>query len=435
MLLDKQIEISKELMDFIKDSPTAFHVVKNFSTMLEKAGFIKLNERNKWKIEQGGKYYVTRNDSSIIAFQVPDNMDFYNFQIAAAHSDSPAFKIKENPEMVEDNNYVTLNVEKYGGMLMAPWLDRPLSVAGRVIVKEGTTLKSVLIDIDRDLCVIPNLAIHMNREVNKGVELKVQTDLEPIVSLIGAKENTQGWLLGKIAAELGIEADSILDYELFLCNGEEPSITGFDDEFLSAPRLDNLTSCQSCLNAIMDTEALSDICNLVVLFDNEECGSSSKQGAGSVILSSILEKIYLNTPDTDKSRTAFIDVMLHSLTASLDVAHAMHPNHPEKNDPTNPIPMEGGVVIKMNYNQRYATDTNAVSIVEGICRAEKIAHTKFVNHGDAVGGGTLGSILSTSIPAMTVDLGVPILAMHSSRELMARSSQLAMDQFAEAFFK
>ena len=209
----------------------------------------------------------------------------------------------------------------------------------------------------------------------------------------------------------------------------------FDDEFLSAPRLDNLTSCQSCLNAIMDTEALSDICNLVVLFDNEECGSSSKQGAGSVILSSILEKIYLNTPDTDKSRTAFIDVMLHSLTASLDVAHAMHPNHPEKNDPTNPIPMEGGVVIKMNYNQRYATDTNAVSIVEGICRAEKIAHTKFVNHGDAVGGGTLGSILSTSIPAMTVDLGVPILAMHSSRELMARSSQLAMDQFAEAFFK
>ena len=199
--------------------------------------------------------------------------------------------------------------------------------------------------------------------------------------------------------------------------------------------VDNLTSCQSCLNAIMDTEALSDICNLVVLFDNEECGSSSKQGAGSVILSSILEKIYLNTPDTDKSRTAFIDVMLHSLTASLDVAHAMHPNHPEKNDPTNPIPMEGGVVIKMNYNQRYATDTNAVSIVEGICRAEKIAHTKFVNHGDAVGGGTLGSILSTSIPAMTVDLGVPILAMHSSRELMARSSQLAMDQFAEAFFK
>ena len=209
----------------------------------------------------------------------------------------------------------------------------------------------------------------------------------------------------------------------------------FDDEFLSAPRLDNLTSCQSCLNAIMDTEALSDICNLVVLFDNEECGSNSKQGAGSVILSSILEKIYLNTQDTDKSRTAFIDVMLHSLTASLDVAHAMHPNHPEKNDPTNPIPMEGGVVIKMNYNQRYATDTNAVSIVEGICRAEKIAHTKFVNHGDVVGGGTLGSILSTSIPAMTVDLGVPILAMHSSRELMARSSQLAMDQFAEAFFK
>ena len=429
------LETSKELLEFIKKSSSMFHTIDTVKSYLDRENFIELKEGESWNIEKGKNYYTTRNDSSIIAFKVGKELSDYHYQLVASHSDSPTFKVKSMPELDGPGDYIKLNVEVYGGPIDWTWFDKPLTLAGRVLVEENGEILSKLLYIDKDILIIPDVAIHMNREVNKGVELKVQTDLEPIVSLIGAKENTQGWLLGKIAAELGIEADSILDYELFLCNGEEPSITGFDDEFLSAPRLDNLTSCQSCLNAIMDTEALSDICNLVVLFDNEECGSSSKQGAGSVILSSILEKIYLNTPDTDKSRTAFIDVMLHSLTASLDVAHAMHPNHPEKNDPTNPIPMEGGVVIKMNYNQRYATDTNAVSIVEGICRAEKIAHTKFVNHGDAVGGGTLGSILSTSIPAMTVDLGVPILAMHSSRELMARSSQLAMDQFAEAFFK
>ncbi len=403
-------ESTNRLVELIRHSQSPYHTMKEAISQLEKAGFERISLAESAALEPGKAYYVSIYDRSLAAFRVPQS-GFKGFRIITSHIDNPCF--------------------------MNTWLDRPLTIAGRVCVATDDPFnpQTILYNSKKPVAVIPNLAIHMNREVNKGVELKVQTDLEPIVSLIGAKENTQGWLLGKIAAELGIEADSILDYELFLCNGEEPSITGFDDEFLSAPRLDNLTSCQSCLNAIMDTEALSDICNLVVLFDNEECGSSSKQGAGSVILSSILEKIYLNTPDTDKSRTAFIDVMLHSLTASLDVAHAMHPNHPEKNDPTNPIPMEGGVVIKMNYNQRYATDTNAVSIVEGICRAEKIAHTKFVNHGDAVGGGTLGSILSTSIPAMTVDLGVPILAMHSSRELMARSSQLAMDQFAEAFFK
>ena len=428
-------ESTNRLVELIRHSQSPYHTMKEAISQLEKSGFERISLAESAAFEPGKAYYVSIYDRSLAAFRVPQS-GFKGFRIITSHIDNPCFMIKPNPER-KKSDCITLNVERYGGPILNTWLDRPLTIAGRVCVATDDPFnpKTMLYNSKKPVAVIPNLAIHMNREVNKGVELKVQTDLEPIVSLIGAKENTQGWLLGKIAAELGIEADSILDYELFLCNGEEPSITGFDDEFLSAPRLDNLTSCQSCLNAIMDTEALSDICNLVVLFDNEECGSSSKQGAGSVILSSILEKIYLNTPDTDKSRTAFIDVMLHSLTASLDVAHAMHPNHPEKNDPTNPIPMEGGVVIKMNYNQRYATDTNAVSIVEGICRAEKIAHTKFVNHGDAVGGGTLGSILSTSIPAMTVDLGVPILAMHSSRELMARSSQLAMDQFAEAFFK
>lgn len=428
-------ESTNRLIELIRHSQSPYHTMEEAIRQLEKSGFERFELAKTAALEPGKAYYVSIYDRSLAAFRVPKS-GFKGFRIITSHIDNPCFMIKPNPER-KKSGCLTLNVERYGGPILNTWLDRPLTIAGRVCVKTEDPFcpETVLYSSKKPVAVIPNLAIHMNREVNKGVELKVQTDLEPVVSLIGAKESTEGWLIGRIAAELGIEAESILDYELFLCNGEEPAVTGFDDEFLSAPRLDNLTSCQSCLNAIMDTDALEDICNLVILFDNEECGSNSKQGAGSVILSSVLEKIYLNTPGTAKGRSSFLDVMLNSLTASLDVAHATHPNHPEKNDPTNPIPMEGGVVIKMNYNQRYATDTKAVSIVEGICRAGNIAHTKFVNQGDTAGGGTLGSILSTSIPAMTVDMGVPILAMHSSREMMARSSQLAMDQFAEAFFK
>ena len=207
---------SKELMAFIKKSPTAFHVVNNFSKMLESAGFVKLNEMDRWEIKPNGKYYVTRNDSSIIAFQVPDNMDFYNFQIAAAHSDSPAFKIKENPEMVEDNNYVTLNVEKYGGMLMAPWFDRPLSVAGRVIVREDSGLKPVLVNVDRDLCVIPNLAIHMNRDVNNGIKYNSQKDMIPLFGEIASKDKFEKI----IAMEAGVAIEDIISTDLFLYNRE-----------------------------------------------------------------------------------------------------------------------------------------------------------------------------------------------------------------------
>ena len=225
----KDINTSNKLIDFIKNSPTAFHVVKNFAEMLEKSGFTKLNERDKWKLKTNGKYYVTRNDSSIIAFCMPEKEEFYNFQIAAAHSDSPAFKIKENPEMVEDNSYVTLNVEKYGGMLMAPWLDRPLSVAGRVIVKEGTTLKPVLINIDRDLCAIPNLAIHMNRDANSGIKYNPQKDMIPLFGEISAKNKFEKI----IAKEANTDTDSIISTDLFLYNREKGTVWGADNEFIS----------------------------------------------------------------------------------------------------------------------------------------------------------------------------------------------------------
>ena len=379
MLLDNQIDISKELMDFIKESPTAFHVVKNFSTMLEKAGFIKLNERNKWKIEQGGKYYVTRNDSSIIAFQVPDNMDFYNFQIAAAHSDSPAFKIKENPEMVEDNNYVTLNVEKYGGMLMAPWFDRPLSVAGRVIVREDSGLKPVLVNVDRDLCVIPNLAIHMNRDVNNGIKYNSQIDMIPLFGEIASKDKFEKI----IAMEAGVAIEDIISTDLFLYNRECGTIWGADNEFISSPRLDDVMCAFSCIKALTDNKENNKSVNVCAIFDNEEVGSTTKQGADSSFLYDVLSRISMCM---GKDSEDFIRVCASSFMLSADNAHAVHPNYKEKADPTNRPYMNKGIVIKYNANQKYTTDACAGAFVKQICKKADIPYQTYYNNSDVAGG-------------------------------------------------
>lgn len=409
MLLDKQIEISKELMDFIKDSPTAFHVVKNFSTMLEKAGFIKLNERNKWKIEQGGKYYVTRNDSSIIAFQVPDNMDFYNFQIAAAHSDSPAFKIKENPEMVEDNNYVTLNVEKYGGMLMAPWFDRPLSVAGRVIVRENSGLKPVLVNVDRDLCVIPNLAIHMNRDVNNGIKYNPQKDMIPLFGEIASKDKFDQI----IANETGVAIEDIISTDLFLYNRECGTIWGADNEFMSAPRLDDVMCAFSCIKALTDNKGNNKSVNVCAIFDNEEVGSTTKQGADSSFLYDVLSRISMCM---GKDSEDFIRVCASSFMLSADNAHAVHPNYKEKADPTNRPYMNKGIVIKYNVNQKYTTDAISASIFKEICKKVGVEVQSYVNRSDIPGGSTLGNISNSHVSLNTVDIGLAQLAMHSPYE-------------------
>ena len=346
----KDINTSNKLIDFIKNSPTAFHVVKNFAKMLEKSGFTKLNERDKWKLKTNGKYYVTRNDSSIIAFCMPEKEEFYNFQIAAAHSDSPAFKIKENPEMVEDNSYVTLNVEKYGGMLMAPWLDRPLSVAGRVIVKEGTTLKSVLIDIDRDLCVIPNLAIHMNRDANSGIKYNPQKDMIPLFGEISAKNKFEKI----IAKEANTDTDSIVSADLFLYNREKGTVWGADNEFISVPRLDDVMCAYSCINALIKSkETNKESVNVCAVFDNEEVGSTTKQGADSSFLTDVLSRISMCK---GKDNEDFIRACASSFMLSADNAHAVHPNYKEKADPTNRPYMNKGIVIKYNANQKYCTD-------------------------------------------------------------------------------
>lgn len=424
----KDINTSNKLIDFIKNSPTAFHVVKNFAKMLEKSGFTKLNERDKWKLKTNGKYYVTRNDSSIIAFCMPEKEEFYNFQIAAAHSDSPAFKIKENPEMVEDNSYVTLNVEKYGGMLMAPWLDRPLSVAGRVIVKEGTTLKSVLIDIDRDLCVIPNLAIHMNRDANSGIKYNPQKDMIPLFGEISAKNKFEKI----IAKEANTDTDSIVSADLFLYNREKGTVWGADNEFISVPRLDDVMCAYSCINALIKSkETNKESVNVCAVFDNEEVGSTTKQGADSSFLTDVLSRISMCK---GKDNEDFIRACASSFMLSADNAHAVHPNYKEKADPTNRPYMNKGIVIKYNANQKYTTDAVSASIFKTICDSVDVPYQTFTNRSDILGGSTLGNISNAHVSLNTIDIGLAQLAMHSTYETAGAKDVTYMIDAIKAFY-
>ena len=322
------INVSKDMMSFIEKSPTAFQVTANFMDLLDDAGFVRLNERDRWHLIPGGKYYVTRNDSSIIAFRMPAAEGFINYQIAAAHSDSPSFKVKENPELTPDKNYVSLNVEKYGGMLMAPWFDRPLSVAGRAIVREGAVLKPVLVNVDRDLCIIPNLAIHMNREANTGLNYNAQKDMIP---LIGETES-KGLFDSIIADAAQTDKESVISSDLFLYNRQAGTIWGADNEFISAPRLDDVMCAYSCMNALMDSdESNQESVAVCAVFDNEEVGSSTKQGADSTFLSDVLMRIAVCA---GKDNEDYIRACAGSFMLSADNAHAVHPNYQEKADPT-----------------------------------------------------------------------------------------------------
>lgn len=420
---------SKELMAFIKKSPTAFHVVNNFSQMLEKSGFTKLNEMDRWKIKPNGKYYVTRNDSSIIAFRMPENVDFYNFQISAAHSDSPAFKIKENPEMIEDSNYVTLNVEKYGGMLMAPWLDRPLSVAGRVIIKDGNTLKPILINVDRDLCVIPNLAIHMNRDANNGIKYNPQKDMIPLFGEISSKDKFKEI----IAKEAGTDAETIISTDLFVYNRELGTIWGAENEFISAPRLDDVMCAYSCINALIKSkETNKESVNVCAVFDNEEVGSTTKQGADSSFLLDVLSRISICT---GKDSEDFVRACASSFMISADNAHAVHPNYKEKADPTNRPYMNKGIVIKYNANQKYTTDAISAAVFKEICKKAGVEVQSYVNRSDIPGGSTLGNISNSHISINTVDIGLAQLAMHSPYETAGVKDTESMIKAVNKFYE
>ena len=400
-----------DLFSFIKKSPTAFHAVRNFEEMAEENGFIALDESSRFTLERGKSYYVKRDGASIIAFRIPKKK-FSSFSIIAAHTDSPTFAIKRNPEISNTPFYTTLNTEGYGGMIISSWFDRPLSIAGRVFYSDGGVLKSRLVDFGRDLVLIPSLAIHMNREINKGYEYHVQRDVRPLYSLAEGSKGFSSLLSD--ASE--IAKDSILDWDLYLYNRMAPSLWGERNEFISSTRLDDMECAYIAFRSLIesdDTQSLS----MVALFDNEEVGSSSIRGALSDFLSNIIERISfsLGLDREDEMR-----MYPSSFVLSADNAHAMHPNYPEKGDVTNNVVLNGGVVIKYSANQKYTTSSYTASYVRLLMEENGIRNQTFFNNSDIPGGSTLGNLSAQKISIPTADIGLAQLAMHSSYESAGR---------------
>ena len=396
----------KGLFEFIEESPSQFHVVANERQRFLDAGFVELNEAKEWKIELGKNYFVTRNGSSILAFRMPKD-SLKSFMIMASHSDSPTFRIKEQPEMKE-GNYVKLNTEKYGGMLMAPWFDRPLSIAGRVIVRSKNGIETKLIDFDRDLCMLPSLAIHMNREANDGYKYNPQKDLLPLVSM---DENFN--LKKLVAAELSVKEEEILGSDLFLYNREPGKVWGADEEFISIRRLDDLQCSYSSMMGLLAAKNSNTAAQIHVTFDNEEVGSGTKQGADSTFLYDTLVRI---KEAMGGNNSSLLTAIANSFMVSADNAHALHPNYAEKSDPTNKVYMNEGVVIKFNANQKYMTDGLAFGIFTEMCNKAKVPYQTFVNRSDVAGGSTLGNISNAHVSINGVDIGLAQLAMHSPYE-------------------
>lgn len=400
-------ETAKELIKFIEKSPTCFHAVATMKEILKKEGYIELREADKWEVKKGGNYYVTRNDSSIIAFSVPKD-EIKGFRIMASHSDSPSFKIKENPEMTVDNKYVKLNVERYGGMICAPWFDRPLSVAGRVIVKEDGKLITKLVNVDKDLLMIPNLAIHMNREVNDGYKYNAQKDLLPLFGDIAAKDT----FMKTIAKAADVKEESILGHDLFLYNREKGSVWGANEEYVSIGRLDDLQCAFSSLKGFLSGEKKEYIAVHCVL-DNEEVGSGTKQGAASTFLYDVLVRA---NQALGQDYENYLRFLANSFMVSADNAHAVHPNYTEKADPVNRPYLNEGIVIKYSANQKYCTDGVSAAMFKDLCKQADVPFQIFTNRSDILGGSTLGNISNTKVALNAVDIGLPQLAMHSPYE-------------------
>ena len=403
---------TNKLLKFIDNSPSPFHAVANLKDMAVKAGFIELKEAEDWQLVPGGSYFVTRNDSSIAAFRIPKNFGAEKknaaFHIVAAHSDSPTFKIKEKPEMKVDEQYVKLNTEKYGGMIMSTWFDRPLSVAGRITLKENGKIVSKLVNVEKDLCVIPSLAIHMNRDANKGTEFNAQTDMLPLFSQCKDVES----FMEVIAKAADVQADEILGHDLFLYVREQGLVFGSGEEFVLSPRLDDLQCAFSAMSAIVESNPVENI-SVCVIFDNEEVGSGTRQGADSTFLSDILVRI---KEAFDLSDSRLRQMIANGLLISADNAHAVHPNHPEKADLTNRPYINGGVVIKYHGSQKYTTDAFTAAALKELCKEAEVPVQTYANRSDIPGGSTLGNISTAHVSIPSVDIGLPQLAMHSAVE-------------------
>lgn len=422
----------ERLTALIKKAVSPFFCVEAAEERLTEAGFECLDYGEEWRLRCGGQYFVKHHGTTMFAFSVgeqyrPGDM----LRMAAAHTDYPCLRIKPNGDFVTDR-YAQVNVEVYGGPILNTWLDRPLGAAGRVVLKSGDVFAPEirLYRSAKPLMVIPNLAIHMNREVNKGVEINNQVDLMPILDMIPEEQKTTDYFLSFLAEELSVEKTDILDFELNIFCMEEPCLVGPKGTLLSAPRLDNQTSVSALLSALIEGRRREGI-NLIALFDHEEIGSASKQGAASILLRDMLRRILRNLGAQEEQVEQSI---YRSMLLSVDVAHGLHPNKKEKMDITNRPVLGGGFCIKEACSQSYATDAEAVGIMCQLCESRDIPFQRFVNRSDVRGGGTLGSIASTLLPVKTVDMGIPVLAMHSARELMGCRDMESLTAAVRAFF-
>ena len=417
------MENTQKLIEFIEKSTDCYHAVKSVRERLEGEGFTELCEDGRWTINEGGKYYVVRNYSSVIAFKVPEK-NYKSFLICASHTDSPCFKLKSNFE-ISAENMVKLSVEGYGGMIMSSWLDRPLSVSGRVVTVKDGKVQTRLVNIDRDLLVIPNLAIHMSRDINKGYEFNVKRDMCP---LAGGKDGT---LMDIVAENAGVKKDDIKGFDLSLYNRMRGTVTGTDNEYFSAPRIDDLQCVYATLEGFLDSESENAI-SVFAAFDNEEVGSGTKQGAKSGFLRDTLERINaaLGGDEEDYKRAVAQSFML-----SCDNAHAVHPNHADKSDSANRVYMNGGIVIKYNANQRYTTDAVSEAVVKYVCEKADVPYQLYANRSDIPGGSTLGNLSNEKVSLNTADVGLAQLAMHSAYETAGSKDTTYMINFVKTFYE
>ena len=429
-----QQKFSEDLLQYLNDSPTAYHAVENAAQMLKEHNFQELKETMEWSLQKGGKYFITKNQSGVIAFTVGDgDLASEGFRIIGAHTDSPCLKIKPGPCTVTPDGYVKVNVEVYGGPILSTWFDRPLAVAGRLIVKEDNELKGKLVKIDKPVFMIPNLCVHFQRDVNeKGFSYNKQKDIFPLLSMQEDDVEKDDYLFNLIQKETGITKADILDYELFLYEYQKGIYTGQDQEFISASRIDNLAMAYTGLSALAESADQGNSYRIFAAFDNEEVGSTTAQGANSGLLMNTLNRICKNLGLTDDG---YFRAIANSTSISADTAHAVHPNYSDKHDPENRPVLGGGPVIKYSASQRYGTTAFSAAYFMEACEKAGVPCQKFVNRNDIVGGSTIGPALSGRTTIPTVDIGIPILAMHSIREFGAAIDNVYTKMAFQAYLK
>lgn len=406
----------QRLFEMLRAGVSPFQCVEECVRRLSENGFEKLSYEETWSLTPGGKYMVNHHGTTLFAFTVGEAWNATDMlRMAVAHTDYPCFRIKPNPDF-ETSGYAQINVEVYGAPILNTWLDRPLGVAGRVALRSEDPFKPkmVLYRSKKPLLTIPNLAIHMNREVNKGIELNRQTDLMPVLDMISEEHKETKYFMAFLAKELEVEEKDILDFDLSVFLMEEPQYIGAEETLISSPRIDNLSSVSALVSALTDARRADGV-NIIAVFDHEEIGSGSKQGAGSILLHDMVKRILrgLGAGEEEMDRTMYDTMLL-----SLDVAHGIHPNNVGKADITNKSVLGKGVCIKQACNQSYASDAETTGIFSQICESAEIPYQRYMNRSDIIGGGTMGNIIASHFPVKIIDIGIPILAMHSARELM-----------------